>query len=366
MNRSTQQQARRPTDRSMLHPARRLVYWILGAVMTLTLPGCGGNADGPDVTAGPAPMIVVYANLPAERMARVASDYRDDSGVLVNYMLDDDLALVASLAAKEHRPGADVLLIAGAGPLAAAVDADILRPIQSAALVEAVAEADRDPDGYWYAVGRRTELIAYDTRTVNPTELRGYEGLADETWRGKLCLQRSGAGRSLSLVATLIASLGERDAELTVRGWRANLAGSVFDDQRELLEQIASGDCALGLVSSDQAALYLDEERPANLAFHRPSGEEGGAIDAPLAAGVARHANDASMATDFLEWLVTPRGQAALHAMGADYPLLAEVAPADSLASLPDFSAPATRISASRAGYFFREAERLVERARYR
>lgn len=332
---------------------------------SVVLTSCGDRPEAPPAAAASGgDMLVLYTALPAERMSRLAERYLEDTGVLVNYMVESDDVLIDKLVRKEHRPGADVLLVSGASHLADAVDADVLRPVNSETLANAVAEPSRDPDGYWFGVGQRAEVLVYDPRRVQAESLGGYAGLADNKWQGQLCLQRGSSERMRSMVAALIAASGEREAELVVRGWRANLATSVFDDQQDLLQAIEDGTCAVGIVGSDQFAEFAQRGGAVNSRVHFPSADDGGTLQETIAAGVARHANDAGLATGFVEWLVSADGQAALHDGGTDYPLAGVAELSAPLDSWPDYSP--SPISASRAGYLRNEAQLLIERARYR
>lgn len=336
----------------------------LAVIAGLLGASCSQEAGSPPATSRKAPMLVLYTSMPAERIANVASAYAEAAGVIVNYMVDSDEVLIDKLIRKEHLPGADVLLITGAGHLAQAVDSDVLRPITSARLEDTISDALRDLDGYWFGVGVRAELIVYDQRRVAAPTLGGYADLADESWHGKLCLQRSIHERSRSLVAALIAEHGERQAEMIVRGWRANFATSVFDSQRDLLLAIESGACGVGVASSDEVARFVSEGLVENLRFHFPSADDGGTQLRLSAAGVARHANDAKMATEFVEWLTSPSGQRTLHAASDEYPANPDVAPISPIDSWPQFAA--SPIGASRSGFVYQDAILLVQRARYR
>ncbi len=337
------------------------VHRWLPLVAAVLVASCG---DAPAPPADDAGMLVLYTSLPAERADRIASAYKEATGTVVNYMLESEPVLIEKMVQKEHYPGADVLLISGAGHVAGAVDEDVLRPLRSPALEEALDAAYRDPDGFWFGTGVRAEVIAFDQRAVDPAELTGYAALGDQRWLGKLCLQRSVAERSRSLIATMIARQGTRDAELAVRGWRANLATSVFDTQRELLQAIEAGDCALGVVSSDAVARFMAGEKAEHLGVHFPAAAAGGVTLGLTAAGVSRHANDPAAAQRFVEWLVSPIGQAALHGLGYEFPVI-EVHSLD----MPRDGWRGFAVSpvhTARAGLLYQDAVLLAERARYR
>ncbi len=337
---------------------------LVALLAALAVAACGRDPAAPaPPPVNDAARLVLYTSLPAERARAVADAYRAATGVIVNVMLESDDVLIEKLSRKEHHPGADVLWVSGAGHLAEAIDNDVLRPIASSEL-EALPEAFREPEGYWHGVGVRAELIVFDRRTVDAATLGGYASLADERWRGRLCLQHSLSERSRALVAALIAALGERDAELTVRGWRANLATGVFENQRDLLLAVESGACAIGIAGSDELARFQADGLGENLGFHFPPASAGGTQVNRSAAGVTRHANDALRATRFVAWLVSPRGQRVAHDGSYEYPVLAAVSPSPPLDAWPTFDA--SPASTARLGYLYRDAILLVERARYR
>ena len=337
---------------------RRIAPLLLASIAI----SCGQESQPPTPVERP-PTLVLYASVPAERVSDVARAYAEETGVIVNYMVDTDQVLIDKLIRKEHFPGADVLLISGAGNLAQAVDENVLRPVATPAL-ERIAPARRDPDGFWYALGARAQMIVYDTRTVDGATLAGYAELAGETWAGRLCLERSLSERSRSLVAALIAEHGERQAEIIVRGWRANLAQSVFDEQHALLEAIEAGRCAVGIVGSDAVARSVVRGAATHLGLHFPDAAHAGTQVQLLAAGVVRHANDPDGATQFLEWLASDAGQRALHRQGFDYPTAAGVDAAAPIDTWTGFDE--SPIGASRIGFIYPDAVLLVERARYR
>ena len=326
------------------------------------LVSCSDAGDGPPSQA--PQRLVLYTSLPLERITAVAETYRASTGVVVDFLIDSEEVLIDKLARKAHVPSADVLLITGAGFLADAVENDVLRPIDSQVAKEALTSGLRDPDGYWFALGTRTEMIVWNGVPSGDRDFGGYAALGAERWRRKLCLQRSVSERSRTLVAMLIARHGEREAERIVRAWRANLATSVFDEQRDLLAAVDAGACAVAIASSEEIAAYLVREDDAAFSVYNPRLQEDGVMRNVTAAGVARHASDARAAQRFIEWLLTLEGQGALHADGWEFPVLDRLPVSAPLDSWRTHEPGA--IDAVQAGFNYQDAVRLVERARYR
>ena len=320
------------------------------AAMTL-LAACGGNDDASPTTASPGESVVLYAELDEQRAAALAAAYEADTGGGLLLVLDDGPALLDVLRRKADQPPADVLLLRGNEDLAAAVDEDLLRPIVD----NPFAEFPGEPDGYWAPVGATVDLIVTaPSREALPDDI-GYADLAAAEYRGGLCLRRGALARSRSLVAHLLSTLGARDAELAVRGWRANLAMSVFDDESSLVEAVARSECSVAIASSDAVARHRQEHGDLG-AIYWPAQ----AWPHLLAAGVSRHAREPDAGKAFVTWLTTASGQAALHAAGYDYSPSAE----RRVDGLPALGTIASDAAAS--FWMHADAGRLIERARYR
>jgi iron(III) transport system substrate-binding protein len=150
-----------------------------------------------------------------------------------------------------------------------------------------------------------------------------------------------------AVIAMLIDKLGVRDTELVVRGWVANLATPTFDTEEHLLGAIQSGDCEIGLVSSQAAALAAQRIEDSRFEIFTPtttySDVEG--------IGIARHAQNPDGALALLEWLLSKKIQTqhASHTMA--YSAISADSGGKNVATVARYSD---------------EADKLAERARYR
>lgn len=331
---------------------------VLVAVACLTVASCSPDKAASDATSAAVQPLILYSSLPAERVQVITAAYTEASGVAMHYMLDSPAVLIEKLVTKAHRPTADVLLIADVGLLAVAVEADVLRPTRAASIAANIPLALRDPDNYWFGLSLRAITIVYDTRSVDPARLGSYASLGDEEWLGRICLLSSTAETSHTLVASLIAVLGDRDAELVVRRWRKNLARPVFSSGSDLMLAVEAGRCEVGIVGSDAIAEFVAGQPAGAVALHWPSADNGGALLNLTGAGVTRHASNPQRAVAFLEWLASEDGQRVLRASGRDYPANPQVEPA--------FPFDTSPIQSARLGYLLPDVLSLVERARYR
>ena len=129
--------------------------------------------------------------------------------------------LLERLKAEGANTPADMLITVDAGNLWLAAKEGVLAKVDSATLKANVPAHLRDPDGQWYGLSIRARTIVYNPKRVNPSELSTYEDLAGPKWKGRLCLRTSKKVYNQSLVAMMIARLGEAEdrARSCAAGW---------------------------------------------------------------------------------------------------------------------------------------------------
>jgi iron(III) transport system substrate-binding protein len=165
-----------------------------------------------------------------------------------------------------------------------------LRPINSGSLT-AVKDELKDPDDLWVSLQSHLTTILISPKT-DESENGDYEALANDGYRGKLCLTSIANSVNQSLIAWLIEDLGRKPAERVVRGWMRNLATPPFASEAELVAALNSGACQFGILSAPADSIGLT--RMGRLPFY---------FDVS-AMGVGRHARNPGPAQQLIEWLI--------------------------------------------------------------
>lgn len=340
----------------------------LSVVFALSLAACGRS--GPDETEATAPAdapqrpVVVYSARAEQLIKPIFDAYTAETGVPIQYLTDSEQPLIQKLKAEGDSGQADLLLTVDAGNLWYAAEEGVLRPVRSATLESNIPEHLRDPENQWFALSVRARTIVYDTRAVDPAELTGYAGLADEKWAGKLCLRTSAKVYNQSLVAMLIAMLGERETELIVRGWVDNLATEVFPNDTKLIQAIEAGQCQVGVVNTYYFGRLQRENPDIPVAIFWPSADTGGVHVNVSGAGVTRHAKNPDGAIALLEWMSSDAAQHLLGGDNMEYPANPSVAPHPQVAAWGSFDPMSMNVA--QAGFNQADAVKLMDRAGYR
>ena len=343
-------------------PGTMKIFTISAAAILLS--ACGSDTKAPESGAADAKPVVVYSARAEQLIKPIFDAYTAETGVVVHYVTDSEQPLIQKLMAEGETGNADVLLTVDAGNLWYAAEEGVLRPTFSDVLTANIPAHLRDPENMWFAMSVRARTIVYDKRVVDTAELEGYAGLADEKWKGKLCLRTSTKVYNQSLVAALISQMGEHDAETVVRGWVDNLATDVFSNDTKLIQAIEAGQCQVGIVNTYYLGRLLKENADLPVAIFWPTVESGGVHVNISGAGITRHAKNPEGAKALLEWMSGPDAQKLLGGENMEYPANPSVAPHDLVLSWGPFEA--SPMNVSQAGYFQADAVKLMDRARYR
>lgn len=339
----------------------------LTALTSCLLLACSGEAPSPAASdaAATAPEPVVVYSARAEQLIKPIFDaYTAATGVEVRYTTDSEQPLIQKLLAEGQTTQADILLTVDAGNLWYAAEEGVLRPVRSEILERNIPANLRDPENQWFAMSVRARTIVYDARTVDPADLEGYPGLADDKWAGKLCLRTSSKVYNQSLVAMLMADLGERRTEEIVRGWVANLATDVFSNDTKLIEAIVAGQCQVGIVNTYYFGRLQKENPDIPVAIFWPGADTGGVHVNVSGAGVTRHASNPQGAIALLEWMSQPEAQQLLGGENMEYPANPSVAAHPVVAAWGEFAA--SPMNVAKAGENQAAAVKLMDRAGYR
>ncbi len=293
-------------------------------------------------------------------LERAFEKFSADTGVSVEFLYGTDAELRERIQAEGEDTLADVYLTVDAGNLAAAAEEGLFRPVRSDVLDAAVPKTLRDPQDRWFGLAERARTIVYDPSRVDPSQLSTYEDLADPKWDGRLCLRGATETYTQSLVASLIARNGYADTKRVVAGWVDD--AEIFSNDVDLLKNIASGDCEVGIANHYYLAQLLDKDPDFPVKIFWADQQTDGVHINVSGAGVTAAADNPDLARQLLEWLATD-GQQAFTAGNFEYPVNPDVAPVPLIEGFGDFRAD--KLHAAELAQRNTEAVRLMAETGY-
>lgn len=293
-------------------------------LLTALLPflACAHLAAQP--AAGQGITLYSQRHYPIDR--ELFRQFEEATGIAVRVEQGDAAQLLQRLEEEgEHSP-AGLLVTVDVGAIWEARQRGLLQPIDSSVLKASIPSALRDAEGYWLALTKRPRVLVYDRERTSPEELPSYETLATPAWRGRVAVRSSANSYNQTLLAAMIARIGEQEARNWAAGVVANFARPPIGNDRTQIRAVADGQADVALVNAyylgllqnaDQASV---REQVANLAIVFPNQAGRGTHVNLSAAGIAKHSPHPDLAVRLLEFLTGEAAQAALAENNHEYP----------------------------------------------
>jgi len=253
--------------------------------------------------------------------------FTEETGIKVNLIEGSSDALIERIKSEGQFSPADMLITVDAGRLWRAEKEDIFQPVDSAVLSERIPAHLRHPQGEWFGLSKRARVIAHKKDMALPAGFGTYEALADEAFRGQVCMRSSGNIYNLSLMASLIDAHGAPAAEAWAKGVVANFARTPQSNDTGQLKAVASGECTITIANTYYLGRLMASTKPedialmANLEIVFPNQDGRGTHVNISGAGVTKYAPNRENAMRFLEYLTSDFAQRLFAEGNNEYPI---------------------------------------------
>jgi iron(III) transport system substrate-binding protein len=329
-------------------------------VFSIALSAQAAPSAAPQDAKGSPQKLVVYTHRNEQLIKPLFETYTKETGIPVEFLTGEPGPLFERIKAEGAGTPADIFLSVDAGSLWQAEKEGLFQPLKSKALNSAIPAHLRSANGTWYGLSLRSRTVFYNKEKVKAEELGDYASFADPKWKGRLCLRTSKKVYNQSLVAMMIAQMGEKKAAEAVKGWVANLATDVFDNDTKLLEAIDKGVCQVGFANTYYLGRLVKEGKAPNVAVYFPKDTHMNVSGG----GILKHSKHKAEAEKFMVWLVSPTAQKMFADSNMEYPVVAGVDP-DPIVKAWGEPKP-SKLPLSKAGELQRQAILLMERAKYK
>jgi len=303
-----------PASCSIAIQATRVAFCALLALLPCT------------VLAAPD-QLTIYSGR-AERLIKpVLDDFSAKTGIKVELLSSGTTELVNRLKAEGDRTGADLLITNDAGSLEQARVAGLLRPLNMREVERAIPSQYRAPDNAWVGLSGRFWIIVYNKTLVKPEELKSLLDLADPKWKDKVAIPNSGSEYLQAGVSVIRATHGDDATKKFLTGLRDNAGSQVYQKSSQIVEAVAKGQVALGIVNHYYVYRHLAAQPTAPIAVFMPDQQEGGmgAIMNVAGVGIIKSTKHLDSAKLLVEFLVAQAGQKLFADLDKEYPLHPDV-----------------------------------------
>lgn len=299
----------------------------------------------------PQDQVNIYSSRHYDTDTELYDRFTEMTGIRVNLIEGTSDELIERIRNEGINSPADIVITVDAGRLWRAKDAEVLQPHNSERLNEVIPAELRDDEGYWVGLSERVRGIIYRKDRVNPEELKGYWELGDPEWEGRLCIRSSNNIYNQSLVASMIESRGENEAEEWAQRLVNNFARTPQGGDTDQIRAVAAGLCDVALANHYYLARLIqssgsaDREVAEAVGIYFPPSEYGGAHVNISGAGIAANSPNHENAVRFLEYLATSEAQEIFALANNEFPILRELEIPGVLGDFGDYESDAMNVT---------------------
>ncbi|MCC6966196.1 MAG: extracellular solute-binding protein [Nitrospira sp.] len=299
----------------------RILYALTLALSALIL------ASWPVQSVDAADKLVVYSGR-AERLIKpVLDEFQAKSGIQIELLSSGTTELVNRLQAEGDHTPADVFLTNDAGSLEHARELKLLRPMNMREVDRAIPSQFRASDNSWIGLSGRFWIVVYNRNLVKPEQIKSLLDLGQPQWKDKIAIPNSGSEYLQAGVSVIKTTFGDERTKQFLQGLKANAGSQVYQKSSQIVEAVAKGQVAAGIVNHYYIYRHLAAQPTAPIAAIMTDQQEGGmgAIMNVTGIGVTRASKHVDSAKLLIEFLVAQAGQKLFADLDKEYPLHPDV-----------------------------------------
>jgi iron(III) transport system substrate-binding protein len=257
------------------------------------------------------------------------ANFTRQTGIKINRIEAKEDELLERIRNEGANSPADIFLTVDAARLAKADELGLFAPVKSKLLEARIPANLRSPD--WFAFSTRARVIIANKDQIKAEDVQNYEDLASPRLKGKVCSRSGSHPYNISLMAALIAHIGEAKAEEWARGVVANFARAPKGGDTDQIKSVAAGECGVAVSNSYYLARLLRSEKPEDrrlmerLTIIWPNQKSFGAHINISGGGMLKTAPNKESAIKFLEYLAGDDAQRYFADGNNEWPAVASV-----------------------------------------
>lgn len=279
-----------------------LVKMWLSVLLLMLLSACGKREGILETELLPSEeqRLVIYTSHKREVWWPIVKEFEERSGIWTEVTEGGSNELLKRIAEESGQPKADLMFGGGVDTLQSS--RELFAPCEPLGL-SGIAPEFRDPDGYWTAFSALPVVLIYNTKLLDPGQLRGWEDLMRPMFQGKLAFaDPAKSGSNFTALVTLCRVLAKQpgpDGEREVlKEFAAQLGGVLLDNSGDVMSTVADGKALAGITLEESALKGIAAGK--NIALVYPA--EGTSV-IPDGSAVLRGARHRENAERFLEFV---------------------------------------------------------------
>ena len=287
----------------------------------------------------------IYSHRHYETDKTLYKMFEKKTGIEVNIVKAKANELIKRLELEGKNSPADMLITSDAARLYLATQKDLLQKINSKVLNSTIPSNLRQKDGYWFALTKRARVIVYNKDKVDKNTLTTYAGLTNEKLKGKVLIRKSSNIYNQSLLASIIANKGEKQAKVWAKAMVNNFARTPKGSDRDQMKALAANIGDVAVVNTYYLGKLLNSKKKSEVMVgkkigvffsNQAKGQKGTHINIS-GAGITKYSKNKENAIKLLEFLVSKEAQTLYANANYEYPVNKNAKPSTLLESWGTF-----------------------------
>ena len=308
--------------------------------VTLVAGACASSAEtaseAGDAVEGST--LTVYSGREEELVGELFEQIEADTGIELDVRYGDSAELAATLLEEGANSPADVFFAQDAGSLGAVAEKRLFVQLDDE-IIDSVDPRFRSPEGLWVGTSGRARVAAYNTNTVQESELpSSILGFTEPQWKGRI-----GFPPTNSSFQAFVAAMISLEGRSATRDFLEDLVAQnpeLYEDNSSTVRAVAAEEIDVGFVNHYYIYEVAAEDGDIQVANHFFTGGDPGALVNAAGVGILASSEEQEGATALVEYLVGEEGQTYFAEDTFEYPVVPGLDPSEDLVPLAEIESP--------------------------
>ncbi len=341
-------------------------YKALRAILILIFTLASLNSYGHSGASHADEEVNIYSGRKGKLIEPMLEKFTSKTGIKVNLITAKSDALLKRMESEGKSSPADLFITVDVGRLDRAKRMGLLQKINNFSIMTKLSPNYIDKDREWISVSKRIRTLVISKNMKDKNDLKNFEDLTRDQWKGRICVRSSNNIYNQSLVASLIANHGEKKAEKIVKDLVSNFARKPSGNDRAQITAVSKGECDIAIVNHYYYILMLNSKEPekrkaadlTEVIFLNQDNR--GAHVNISGVGIAKYAKNVSNANELISFMLEKDSQEWYAKTNNEYPVIKDAKVSNILSSWGDVKLD--ELSLNKLGDLNPNAVKLMDR----
>lgn len=277
--------------------------------------------------------LTIYSARHYDADFEIMKKFEEKTGIKVNHTQAKASELIKRLSLEGSNSPADIFMTGDISNLTKVKNLGLLSPVSSKYLEEFIPAHLKDKDKEWFAFAKRARIIAYNKNAnIDISKMKNYEDLAKPEFKGEIAMRSATAPYSKTLLASIIANDGNKNAKTWAKGVLDNLATNPpKGGDRDQARLVFAGEAKFAVMNSYYIGLLKNSKNPKDvevgnsLGIIFPNQDNRGAHINISGIAMTKSSKNQDAAKKFMEFMLSPEIQKILTDSNYEFPIRNDV-----------------------------------------